>query len=287
MKTATRCSAPARGHHSASARAVCPVHGVPQSAGAPPAPAAPPGHQPEFFEHFDEDGLPHCEDGPAKRYERLTSVACADGIAEIVPVLVEEWCRHGKVHRDDGPATSEWLPDGTRVLEVWAVEDLLHREGGSAQTTWHSNGQVASALWQIDGQYHREDGPVDEAWNEQGVKIREDWWLHDTPHRADGPAEVARYDNGTTSREMWCDTNGLEHREDGPSCTTWNEDGSVSEESWAFHGEPMSELQRYAPDFGVARGNVEALDYLEGHRPEDLSPRHPAVIVALAMFPGV
>jgi hypothetical protein len=61
-----------------------------------------------------------------------------------------EWCREGKLHRDDGPAvvradgTKEWYRDGQRPSE-------------DGPAVMQANG---TRMWYRDGKLHRDDGPA-------------------------------------------------------------------------------------------------------------------------------
>jgi hypothetical protein len=62
---------------------------------------------------------------------------------------VVQWYRHGKFHREDGPA--ETLPDGT---QRWYRHGELHRLDGPAATG------PRGEYWFRNGKRHREDGPA-------------------------------------------------------------------------------------------------------------------------------
>jgi hypothetical protein len=76
----------------------------------------------------------------------------------------QEWYRHGKRHRDDGPAII--FADGDKF---WGQHDKLHRDDGPA-IEW-ANG---SKEWYQHGKRHRDDGPALEY--ADGDKF---WWLAD------------------------------------------------------------------------------------------------------------
>ena len=71
----------------------------------------------------------------------------------------EKWLRHGKLHREDGPAKT--TPFREKVLgqfwgqKKWFFDGKLHREGGPAIEM--ANG---TKKWYRDGHLHREYGPA-------------------------------------------------------------------------------------------------------------------------------
>jgi hypothetical protein len=94
------------------------------------------------------------------------------------------WFRHGKLHRENGPA-SEKINGETS----WYLNGERHREGGPAYL--HPSGET---WWCLNGRYHREDGPAyvhpsGETW----------WYLNGERHRENGPA--VEHSDGT--QEWW------------------------------------------------------------------------------------
>ena len=103
----------------------------------------------------------------------------------------KQWYKHGKLHRDDGPAVI--MPNGYRAYKAWYKNGERHREDGPAVIC--SDGCKA---WWRDGKRHREDGP---AWiNPNGTRK---WYQNGKLHRDDGPAMINAdgtkewYQNGT------------------------------------------------------------------------------------------
>ena len=82
--------------------------------------------------------------------------------AVVDPDGTEEWYLHGKIHRTDGPASTQ------HGVEVWALHGKLHREGAPALIR-----PDGSEEWWQDNRPHRTDGPA--ATNSDGTL---EWWEH-------------------------------------------------------------------------------------------------------------
>jgi len=99
------------------------------------------------------------------------------------------WYKHGKLHRENGPAVVK--PDGTIK---YYINNQLHRDNGPAVI--RPDGQQ---IWYCRGRYHRIDGPAiilpnsthlgcgNCAHNPSIAK----WYKHGKLHREDGPAWVS------------------------------------------------------------------------------------------------
>lgn len=87
----------------------------------------------DVYRH-DEQGRPHCDDGPA--------IVAPDG--------TQYWCQHGKLHRDNGPAVV-WL----NGAQAWFWHDEKHRDDGPAAI--FADG---AQIWFQHNELHREDGPT-------------------------------------------------------------------------------------------------------------------------------
>jgi len=74
----------------------------------------------QLYEHKDEKGRPHNEDGPAIAYKLKYGVE-------------EQWYKHGRKHRIGGPAV-----DGPNYTEYW-LEGVLHNDGGPSITYHKGN----------------------------------------------------------------------------------------------------------------------------------------------------
>jgi antitoxin component YwqK of YwqJK toxin-antitoxin module len=83
--------------------------------------------------YYNEDGLLHREDGPARIYRSGS----------------EFWYKNGVAHREDGP--SSIYSSGS---EEWKLNDMLDRKDGPAWIHGHD------IRWYRNGKIHREDGPA-------------------------------------------------------------------------------------------------------------------------------
>lgn len=107
------------------------------------------------------------------------------------------WFKHGKIHREKGPAIIYFTPKG--VGKWWEQEGKIHRLDGPAVE--HPDG---GKEWFVNGQHHRLDGPA---------RIKPDgtqeWWVNGRLHREDGPAitspafDVYFLNNVQMSKEEW------------------------------------------------------------------------------------
>jgi len=157
----------------------------------------------------DENGLLHCDEGPAYVYRR-----------ERV-----SYHSHGQYHRVGGPAIvcPEIEFDGFTFHDVhaWLEDDLFHRVDGPAYT------DARVELWFDRGRLHRVGGPADQ--DDQGMVI---WFEHGEVHRVGGPA-VAH-----ASWEIYC-LRGMIHRIDGPAVVAG--DGGLFTSQWFFLDEVLDE----------------------------------------------
>jgi len=108
------------------------------------------------------------------------------------------WYRHGRIHRDHGPAMIK--KDGS---EHWYRDDQKHRDQEDGPAITEADG---TRIWMRQGAKHREDGPA-VIYADGG----EEWWNDGKLHREDGPAVI-----GTDGSRSWYHS-GLQHREDGPA----------------------------------------------------------------------
>lgn len=76
----------------------------------------------------------------------------------------------GLLHREDGPAWSEYWPNGQLFFEYWLINGKYHRDGDlPAITVWHEDGTKYKESWLTKGEYHREgDLPVIRVWRPSG-----------------------------------------------------------------------------------------------------------------------
>lgn len=173
------------------------------------------------------DGKRHRVDGPAVEYSDDKSSVYSDGKTaeysmgrkewwlngechrEGYPAVIytngsEKWLRHGKLHRDDGPAKTtpfrENVPSGFWGQKKWFIDGKLHREDGPAVEM-----AAGTKKWYRYGFLHRIDGPAVE-----DTKGNKEWWVNGVPHREDGPA-IDR----VSGKQWFCE--GRLHRENGPA----------------------------------------------------------------------
>jgi hypothetical protein len=112
----------------------------------------------------DDNGDFHRDDGPAIEF--------TDGS--------KMWCRHGRMHRVDGPAMT--TPGST----TWAIDGNYHRDGGPA-ITYPEGGY----RWYQHGKLHRDNGPAKLLLSGFDREFRQwSWWSHGLQHRVDGPAVI-------------------------------------------------------------------------------------------------
>jgi len=125
------------------------------------------------------------------------------------------WYRHGKKHREDGPAVV-WM----NGVQEWFVNGKRHRVGAPAITDHSGNYEE----WWVDGELHREDGPA-------AFKIGsyEFWFRNGKQHRVGGPALITMLNGVVFMEEWWLD--GKRHREDGPAIE------SEKRQEWWLDGE--------------------------------------------------
>ena len=100
-----------------------------------------------------------------------------DKPAVVVDGDKEEWCIKGKLHRDGGPAVTEWFEDGS-YLKMWFQNGLLHNDCEPA--VLYSSGKQS---WYWEGKLHRDDGypaviktPNDVEYWVYGIKVEKDSW---------------------------------------------------------------------------------------------------------------
>ena len=116
--------------------------------------------------------------------------------------IKELWLRKNLMHREDGPAWTEWV-DSTKKIEGWFLNNYNHRIGGSAKKEWHSNGQIKFEEWYKYSKLYRIDGPSYNEWYKNGNKRRESWFINYRRHRLDKPAVAEWYENGKKKYQAW------------------------------------------------------------------------------------
>jgi uncharacterized protein YodC (DUF2158 family) len=156
----------------------------------------------------------HREDGPAH------IVTNAAGV-----VIQEEWWQHGKLSRDDGPATTVLSDDGDTTCQ-WFCQHQLHNADGPAVTV--SNGNVIiKEMYYKSGVLHRKDGPALTKRRADGSVKLQEWRYWGDLHRVDGPAVIKTDIDGSRVGSYF--DGGDLHRADGPAIISIKKDGSRSE----------------------------------------------------------
>jgi hypothetical protein len=84
--------------------------------------------------------------------------------------------RHGKLHREDGPAEILY-ENGQKIIEYWYHDGKWHRDDGPAVIAY-KDGRISGERWCRYGEYHRDDGPAI-IWYENGQKTTEFWYRDD------------------------------------------------------------------------------------------------------------
>lgn len=144
---------------------------------------------------LDENGLPHCVDGPAVIHDNGS----------------EEWFLNGNIHRIGGPALK--YTDGR---EDWYENGKRHRIGGPS-SNWYDE----TFEYHQHGELHREDGPA-VIRKKENVEM---WYINGKLHREDGPAVITKHE------KKWY-VNGNKHRLDGPAVEQCKEDYIFLDEWW-------------------------------------------------------
>ncbi|MFP7696945.1 ArdC-like ssDNA-binding domain-containing protein [Trueperella sp. LYQ143] len=171
---------------------------------------------------LDDDGQLHREDGPA--------------FTEYTPegqIVKQEWIRHGSAYREDGPALIYYLPDGKIIDEYWYPA----HDGRPTRIAYHDNGKIKSEEWSIEGYlYHREDGPACIHYDSEGRLYSELWVQLDREKRDnDLPAYIQYFPDGKISKEQWYD-DGQAHRDNAPAIIEYYDNGAIRRETWCNHG---------------------------------------------------
>ena len=141
----------------------------------------------------------------------------------------------GKLHREDGPAITQYYENGNKKYDKYFIEGKLHREDGPAIICYRENGSKEYEEYYKTGERHRIDGPSREYFYENGNKICEVYYMNGKRHRENGPAHVQYYENGNKECEVYFKC-GLCHREDGPAGIWYDEDGVERSTEYYING---------------------------------------------------
>ncbi|WP_392399405.1 hypothetical protein [Actinotignum urinale] len=89
----------------------------------------------------------------------------------------EEWRNNeGRLHREDGPATISYNPDGTVMCEAYYQHGQLHRDNGPATISYRDDGTVYQEDYCQNGKLHRENGPARIFYNQDGTTRHKEYW---------------------------------------------------------------------------------------------------------------
>lgn len=150
-------------------------------------------------------------------------------------VTLAEWYQNGKLHRENGPAHTEYIVPNDSLatkccltLEEWYQNGELHREDGPARTEYtpkyyyYEESNLILEEWYKNGKRHREDGPAYIEYYRDGVISEKKWYIE---------GKLVRFYDYFDSRNLdeddniyyisystiWYNENGEKHREDGPA----------------------------------------------------------------------
>ncbi len=91
-------------------------------------------------------------------------------------ILNIEYRKHGKLHREDGPAQTEFHKDGTIAFQEWWINGQWHRENGPSLINYE-NRLKKCEYWHKYGKLHREDGPAIILYDKNSNIIAQEYWL--------------------------------------------------------------------------------------------------------------
>tara|TARA_R110002033_G_scaffold30893_8_gene67960 strand:+ start:281 stop:769 length:489 start_codon:yes stop_codon:yes gene_type:complete len=85
-------------------------------------------------------------------------------------VIRELWLMNKQlIHREDGPAATEYDADGFITSKTWYKYGEKHRDGKPAEIRYHKRKGVTMKKWYKDGNLHREDGPAYMSYDSMGL----------------------------------------------------------------------------------------------------------------------
>lgn len=143
----------------------------------------------------------------------------------------------------DGPAETEYFPDGKTKAEYWWRDGKQHRVGGPAAIYRHKNGAIESEFWIRDGVEESDgDTPSCRTYREDGTLGYERWSRQGKPYRENAPAEVVYARNGQPiEEEYWGyspDGESCKTRENGkPAVVEYNPQGEIIRQVWFENGQ--------------------------------------------------
>jgi len=147
------------------------------------------------MEAFYQHGKLHREDGGPARY----------GEAGSPETRSEEWFIDGELSREGAPARIVKERD-IIVIEQWCRAGKDHREYWPARIVRSDEGHPFAEYWYLDGIPHNPHGPAKIQRSEDNAVVTEEEWLqHGLRHRLDGPAYIERdgHTGAITNQEFY------------------------------------------------------------------------------------
>lgn len=127
-------------------------------------------------------------------------------------VGLKMWHKHGKLHRENGPAYIEQRSNVNLEREIWCKNGKMHRDDGPADIITLNDGIQKS--WYKNGKLHR-DNDLPAYIENCNDGVVQNWYKNGKTHRDnDLPAVIIDWNDGIT--KMWY-KNGQLHRENGPA----------------------------------------------------------------------
>lgn len=103
---------------------------------------------------------------------------------------IEEYHLNGQLHREDGPAYTEYNKSGNIKCEQYYNFDKYHREDGPAIIEYYKNGQVMLESYIVNGKYADGNKPSRIEYDNFGNIECVYYCPKDVFHRIDGPAKI-------------------------------------------------------------------------------------------------
>lgn len=231
----------------------------------------------EIVSYEDMDGNIHRTGGPSFTHNRTSS----DGRS----MHIESYQRHGKLHRDDGPAMVEKTSDGFS-REAWYQNDKPHRDDGEPAEfsvtpprgkqkyrtqieRWHRNGQMArpkGKTGQPSERIHHGNGNAEYTWTSMYTKPDGTTVSRVSRDPRHGPARELFNVDGERIGYSYQRAGSL-HRLDGPARGSGTGDGI--RQQYFLHGtlltnDEWSQWQNYAENAG--QSDETAREFIKANR---------------------
>jgi len=88
--------------------------------------------------YFDNEHMLHRENGPA--YIMFIDIMFIENVQGLL--WFEIYYKHGKQHREDGPASTSYYINGNIYAETYSVEGIKHRYMKPAYIIYNENGSI-------------------------------------------------------------------------------------------------------------------------------------------------